>query len=139
MIEEESFKNVTVPVMSSSLTTRLLDALAPLLNQRIKPNVVAKLRTSLETVIRTAIQVRALSLVGNEYYESVWPSIGSAFDDSEMETNDSGSNGVVVRIPLCPGLRVHSKRAAMVEYHSFEHSKMSCTTLKYVVKSMVVV
>jgi hypothetical protein len=127
--------------MSSSLTNRLLDTLAPLLNQRMKQKAVRKLRTSLETVLKTAIQVRALSLVGNECYESVWPSVGSAFDDSEMEANHTGPtvDGVVVRIPFCPGLRVFSKKATMVGYHSFQHSEMSCTTLKYVVKAMVTV
>jgi hypothetical protein len=138
MVEEDSFKVVTAPHMSSIFTSRLLKALKPMTEKRMKQNVVKKLESVLDLVFSTAVHIRSLSLIGNEYYECVWPSIGSTFNSIEMEATQRESDGQtdVVRLPLCPGLRAYSKQG-MVEYHGFNQVTSSSAELKYVVKALV--
>jgi hypothetical protein len=138
MVEEDSFEAVTAANLSSILTVRLLNALKPLTKGRMKSKYVKKLESSLNLVLSTAIHIRSLSLIGNEYYECVWPSIGSTFNSIEMESTqrDSGVCLDVVRLPLCPGLRAYSKQGT-VEYQGFNLAMSSSTTSRYAVKALV--
>jgi hypothetical protein len=138
IVQEDSFKAVTVPRLSSELTFRLLNALRPLTEKRLKHSYVRKLESSLNLVLSTAIHIRSLSLIGNEYYECVWPSIGSTFNSIEMEATNQESevHTDVVRLPLCPGLRAYSKQG-MVDYHELNHVMSSSAVTKYVVKALV--
>ena len=85
------------------------------------------------------MQIRSLSLVGTEDYESIWPSSGSRLDSNEMETEHSAQKPTenLVRLPLSPGLRVFSKENAMVGYHGFRSSEGMVRMPKYVIKALI--
>jgi hypothetical protein len=134
MTEEKCFQEVTIPSMSSSVSKRLMAAIAPALGQPGDSKDMKKLRGCLKSVLSTALKIRALSLFGDEYYESIWPPIGSAFNGDSMETGRTGSH---VKRSICPGLESYSKDTTMVQYDGFGHDEMPCTVLKYVVKAMV--
>jgi hypothetical protein len=128
-----------VPYMSDALTTRLLNALQPLFDQRQKRGATRKLRSSLHCILSLAVQIRSESLVGTENYESVWPSTGSLFDQNEMETRHAGSlnSANIVRLPLCPGFRAYPKRKEIVGYHGLGNGQWPHISPMYVIKAMV--
>ncbi|KAF2181386.1 hypothetical protein K469DRAFT_729477 [Zopfia rhizophila CBS 207.26] len=141
MIKEKDFKDVTIPRMASRHTTRLLNALQPLFDKQLQYKTARKLKLTLDCILRLAIQVRSLSLVGTEDYASIWPSPGSLFDNNEMETEHSGMATManLVRLPLSPGLRAYPKENAMVGYHRFGNGEGTSRTPKYVIKALILI
>ncbi|CAO2658464.1 Nn.00g061870.m01.CDS01 [Neocucurbitaria sp. VM-36] len=141
IVREKSFVDVSIPGMSSTLTTRLLDALRPLLDQKPKLKMAKNLKPLLHRVFCLAFQIRSATLVGTEEYESIWPMFGITLNESEMEIKsvEPATVGQVVRLPLCPGLRIYSKKSSMVEYHGFRTSEGSEQISKLVIKALVLV
>jgi hypothetical protein len=138
MIEEKDFKDATIPRIASGLTTRLLNALQPLFDKESRHKTTKMLTTQLDCILRLALQVRSLSLVGNEEYESIWPSSGSLVDN-EIEAEHSVMANVpnLVRLPLFPGLRAYRKEKEMVGYHRFGNGEVTSRTPKYIIKALV--
>jgi hypothetical protein len=124
--------------MSSELTTRLVNALEPLFDEDLKHKTIKKLQKSLKPLMSIAIHIRCLSLVGNEYYESIWPSTGSEFDREEMGDLYAGPDmGKSVRLPVCPGLRAYSKAGTVVSYKGFGKDPALLEPTKFVIRAMV--
>jgi hypothetical protein len=97
-----------------------------------------RLRPSLESLLTVAIHIRRLSLVGNERYESVWPCIGSQFDDSEMETATAAKRPIAtVQWPICPGLRAYPTEGNAVSHKGFVTRRELQEPMKYVIKALV--
>ncbi|KAF1849716.1 uncharacterized protein K460DRAFT_324282 [Cucurbitaria berberidis CBS 394.84] len=141
LIREKDFNEVIIPRMTSEYTTLLLDALQPLFSKSLQSKTREGLKSPLDCIFGLAMQIRSLSLVGTEEYESVWPSSGSLFDNNEMETEQSESNNAanLVRLPLLPGIRAYSKQKAMVGYHGFGNGEGPNKTPKYVCKALVLI
>jgi hypothetical protein len=139
MIKDESFQDVIIPRLSEMFTSRLTSALGPLLPAESKSEGIRKLQSSLKDLSLLSVQIRSELLVGNDYYELVWPSTGSYFDETEMEAKVSGPVAIanVVRLPLCPGIRAYARERAMVDYRGLRMGKFSTSRPKYVVKALV--
>jgi len=139
MIEERDFEEVIVPSIASRHTARLLNVLQPLLEKHFQRRMIKKLKLTLDYTMGLAIKIRALSLVGTEDYESIWPLSGSLFDRNEMEMQHDNVDMIVgsVRLPLCPGLRAYPKEKAMVAYHPFGNGEGAGKTPKFVVKAQI--
>jgi len=129
---------MTIARKSSTLTARLTTALQPLLGQQSEHKTTDELSRSIDCIMRLALQIRSLSLVSTEDYDSIWPLLGSSFDENEMETKHSGSNTAknLVRLPLCPGLRAYRKATSLVADHGFGKGERGRTP-KYKVKALV--
>ncbi|KAF2707545.1 hypothetical protein K504DRAFT_383490 [Pleomassaria siparia CBS 279.74] len=148
MIEEKDFENVTIPSMASRHTIRLSNALQPLfkkqlqsrMTKKLQSRMTKKLRHTLDDILRLALKIRSLSLVGTEEYESIWPSSGSLVDNNEMDMQHSRITTManLVRLPISPGLRGYPKKKAMVGYHPFGNWEGSSRTPKLVIKALVI-
>jgi hypothetical protein len=138
LVDENGFKNVVVPEMSRSLTRRLSKALAPLFDSRRRKTTIEKLKPSLRSLLRIAIHIRQLSLVGHERYEAIWPRTGSRFDNDGMETVSAETNmKATVRLPMCPGLRAYPTQGNAVSYTGFETRDELHVPVKYVIKATI--
>lgn len=125
--------------MGKILADRLTNAFQPLSGEKENLEAIEKLRPSLYAILCLAIQIRAESLISGKHFELIWPSVGSLFDEMEMEAKHSGPMAVanVVRLPLCPGIRVCAKGKAMVDYSGFVMSGASRSSAEYVIKALV--
>jgi hypothetical protein len=139
MVEEEAFREEVLPRMASSHSARLLEAFEPLFVGGLQHKTSRKLQRSLRSILSIAVEIRAISLVGVERYECIWPSIGSTFDAGMMETRGAGprDRNRVVRLPLCPGLQAYSKKGAVVDYQGFGSGARCHTSSTYVIKALV--
>lgn len=139
VIRNRSFKEVIVPGISETLTTRLINALRPVFKVESRRDGPKKLKPSLYSVIRIAVQLRSEMLITSDSYELIWPVVGSLFDRKDMQPRGTGSvvGTHAVRLPLCPGIRVYVKEKAMVEYRGFKTVAANTSTPKHVAKALI--
>ncbi|KAH7385874.1 hypothetical protein BKA66DRAFT_527493 [Pyrenochaeta sp. MPI-SDFR-AT-0127] len=138
LLGEKTFVEATIPRMGNSLTTRFLTALQPLFDQCPKYDTSRSLKPLLRDIFQLAIQIRTLSLNGQEDYESIWPLSGSSFDVNDMETKHLGTMSVadIVWLTICPGLRAYSKNKEMVQYRAFGVHQEPKRAPRYVIKAL---
>jgi len=87
------------------------------------------IKKDLETIFQHALKVKIQVIVGNHMFGTIWPSRGSAYVESLMETqsikgvpgrDEMGDYAVLkVELPLVPGLRVYSSEISAVDYRGF--------------------
>jgi hypothetical protein len=139
MIQKESFIESTLSGMSATLTTRVLAAIQPLLDQQPGKKTSDELRISIESIMLRALRIRSLSLIGDASYESIFPPLGSTINDDEMEAKEASAvnSSAVVRLTFCPGIRAYSKKKSMVQYEGFTGESEDTLEQMYSVKALV--
>jgi len=139
IMKKESFIESTLPGMSATLTTRVLAAMQPLLDQQPGKKTSDELRISLESIMLRALRIRSLSLVGDASYESIFPPLGSTVNDNEMEAKEASAvnSSAIVRLTFCPGIRAYSKKKFMVQYEGFAGESEDTLERMYSVKALV--
>lgn len=140
MVEEAVFKGEIIPIMASSFTTRVLNALQPLFKEELRDKTTEELGSCIRYISIIAIHIRSMSLVATEKFVSIWPPTGSAFDDLTMETVDTDTirRAQTVRLPLCPGIQAYPKEADLIDYQGFGHASGSESPSKDALKALVV-
>jgi hypothetical protein len=122
-----------------NLIGRLTEALRPLFGTDTRGLATKKLKTSLNSTLRLAVEIRTETLVAGDRFEAIWPVTGSSFDDKEMEALEQsaavGSRNV--RLPICAGIRAFSRDKAMVDYGALGTGESSHATPNYVIKAAV--
>jgi hypothetical protein len=139
MMKKESFTESTLPGMSATLTSRVLAAMQPLLEQHPGKRTIDELRISLESIMLRALRIRSLSLAGDTSYESIFPLLGSTINDNEMEAKEPSAvnSSATVRMTFCPGIRAYSKKRSMVQYGGFAGKSEDALERTYTVKALV--
>ncbi|KAI8933219.1 hypothetical protein NX059_009854 [Plenodomus lindquistii] len=139
IVEKESFKEVIIPQMSELLTTRLTHALQPFFQVRFRRKAMKKLRPSLGTAFKSALEIRSESLLSPNHFQLIWPVAGETVNEVAMESQSSNPTlaSNLVRLPLCPGVRAYVKKKAVVDYGGFAKEPLTGLRQDYVVKALV--
>jgi hypothetical protein len=126
-----------IPKMSKMFRNRLTHALHPFFDKSLKRKAMKKLRSSLNAVFKLAVEVRAESLLSANHFELIWPVVGSAANEAEMEATNLNpiADGKVVKLLLFPSLRSFRKEKTMVEYRGFAKGTLTEMCQDYVVKA----
>jgi len=128
VVSDKHFKNDCVPRAASKLAGRLVGALSPLIKTKKKGRSKIGIKKDLKCIFKHALDVKIQAIVGKYTFGTIWPSRGSAYEESLMKSQSGGiANGapLKVKLPLVPGLRIYSKEKMAVDYCSFTKSDES--------------
>ena len=131
VVNDDHFQNIFLGRTATKLADRLLDELG-LFTKAKGRNEVKK---RFESVFRYALDVKTQVIVGKYTFGTIWPSSGSAYEESLMKTQSAESvvghgemsncGPLKVKLPLVPGLRFYSREKMSVDYCSFAESDES--------------
>ena len=93
------------------------------------------IKRDLESIFQNALKVKTQVIVGKYMFGTIWPSRGSAYEESLMRTQSAESvpsygemsncAPMKVKLPLVPGLRFYSHEKKSVDYCGFTKSDES--------------
>lgn len=141
LIQEKDFEEHVVAPMASRLTKRLLTVLRLVLwdqNADHAYDMIGKLAPRLTYIMSLGVHIRSLSLVSNNRIETIWPSAGVSFDESDMDSMVAGT-GSLVKLPMLPGLIAYPKEKAVITYRGFADRGPKGGPPEYTIKAMVIV
>lgn len=135
VVSDEHFKTVSIPQTATKLAGRLVGAIGPFIKTKRGIQSTIPIKRDLESIFQHALEVKAQVIVGKYTFGTIWPSRGSAYEESLMRTQwaesvpDYGKTRnyelLKVKLPLIPGLRFYSHEKTSVDYCSFAKGDVS--------------
>ncbi|KFY32333.1 hypothetical protein V493_00300 [Pseudogymnoascus sp. VKM F-4281 (FW-2241)] len=128
VVDNHHFKEVFLPRTAKKLARRLLHVFDPLVKGKYSVGE-EDLEQELDSIFRSALEIKTLGMTANHILELIWPSRSTIFDRNSMTEEPLGRNrdscndpekvAKKVLLTLVPGLRAYSYDRQVVDYCNF--------------------